>query len=190
MAHYTRQKPPRGRGILHRALKRRLRRGGAVAGSDKPAKIAEPLPVYRLTRDGAKRAKPLTRARRVGWRYPLLLGKTACLAYLREARGSLRFAGVTEGLLPRRLFEAVPIAERELGTIDRGFQPRFLEIPSLRFYALWLHARAGESRVVALLAPEAVSSDLRTERQFARDIKALLSRRRAKLASPVPGRTQ
>jgi hypothetical protein len=117
----------------------------------------------------------LAQARRVGWRYPVLVGDIQCLAYLRESTAGLRFGGITEGVLPRRVFEAAAVVENGLKSIDAEFQPRLLEIPSLHFYALWLYRRGGASRFVPLLSHEFTSPRLRTEQETLQDIRAAVT---------------
>jgi hypothetical protein len=104
----------------------------------------------------ASRPKPLARARRTGWRYPIVGDAGAGLGHLRQTRRGLVFAGISEGPLAGRVLHAAAVAETELSDSAHSFELRLLDIPALRIFALWLRARRGPSYFVPLTdqAPE------------------------------------
>src|ERR1700681_1037755 len=113
MVDFSQQGPKRGRQILHAALRKRFHRTPTAPVPRGLAQTGTPLPVYRLTPQAAAQKRPLGRARRVGWRSPVLTAEGPALAYLRQSTRGLEFGGVAEGILPKRLFEAATLAERE-----------------------------------------------------------------------------
>ena len=178
MAVFTQAKPAGGREILHRALRKRFHRRPAVTMPRGIAQTGTPMPAYRLTRRAAAQAKPLSRAREVGWRYPVLVGGTPCLACLRNSSYGLQYGGMGEGILPQRLFEAAALAVKELDSIEGRFQPRLLEIPALRLFALWLFAPRRASRFIVLVAGYGSSSTLKIESDIAPHLRVALKQMR------------
>lgn len=186
MANFTQVEPQQGRAIVHEALRRRLHGTPAVPMSLGIAQTGTPIPVYRLTRRGAAKAEPLSSVRKVGWRYPVLIAETSHLAYVRESSHGLQFGGMGEGILPQRLFEAAGLVERELQAVEESFQPRLLEIPSLRLYALWLYAPRGASRFVRLIDGFGANGALQIEKDIVPHIRARLVQTNMKHPQPRP----
>jgi hypothetical protein len=110
----------------------------------------QPLPVYRLSRRAALGKAPLSHVRHIGWKYPLIGGDECGLVFLAETHEGLRYAGINSGDFPRCVMDAAVLAERELHADERNYEPRLLEIPELKLYALWLRAERGKSRFVLL----------------------------------------
>jgi hypothetical protein len=127
-----------GREIVYTALGRRLHRAQHLSALRGSPQIGAPLPIFLLDHAEASLEDPLSAARLVGWRYPIVGGASPGLAYLREDAGDLKFAGIADGQLPERLLEAAVLADDNFGSRPERFQPRLLEIPSLRICGLWL----------------------------------------------------
>jgi hypothetical protein len=142
--------PPNARTLLGSALTRRANHARHIHALRGTAKVAGPLPVYTLSYKSSSRAHPLRYIRLAGWTYVIVGGATSGLAHLRLSRGTLHFAGITDGPAAQLLIDATLVAERELQAIKRSFEARILEIPYLRIHALWLYSLGGASRFLSL----------------------------------------
>jgi hypothetical protein len=99
-----------------------------------------PVPVYHLPLDRLHDPDPIAAATLTGWRYPVAGAADVGLADIREnpLDGSTRFGGLSFGLLVERFIEASAMAEKMLAAASEEFEPRILDVPALRFAALWL----------------------------------------------------
>ena len=162
--------PAGGTTTLQRALSAR-RPHAAVTPLGGPPQAGAPIPVYHLGVADLANDAPLHRAAHTGWRYPVIGALEPGLADVREAlpgQGAT-FGGLQQGLIARRLLQASLLAETALAGAADNYEPRLLEMPALRFSALWLHAGA-DNRFVPLLegrppgtAPLALLGDVITD---------------------------
>ena len=144
--------PVNGRSVLQKALTDRAPqafifssplRGNPQTGS--------PVPVYHLTLEQTQGQKPVAGARMTRWLYPVIGGFHPGLADIRDSNDGLtRFAGLSHGILAKRFLEASLFAEQALEDEPESFQPRLLEVPALRFAALWLRGPMTEHFVSLL----------------------------------------
>jgi hypothetical protein len=140
MAIVGQAEPVGGREIIHAALSRRIRRPKPIASLKGSPKTGAALPVYRISRKGALVSKPLSRAKKIGWRYLIVGGSAIGLAVLARRSQRLEFGGIHEGALPDSLLKAAELAEQRSGAETKTFEPRLLEIPSQHVFALWMFA--------------------------------------------------
>jgi hypothetical protein len=157
MAFVVRNAPKGARRTIHAALARRRHLAPQIPSLDGSPHTGHPLPVYRIGPTALESAKMLSRARLVGWRYPLVGGKSPGLAELRKRAKAWRYAGIIEGSLPQRFLEAALLAEAHPKIAQESVRPRFLEIPALRLQALWLRSR-GRDRFIVLSTAQAASA--------------------------------
>ena len=139
--------PVGGRDIVNAALSQRQHLP-ALLGSPQ---TGAPLPVYLLSRDEALLPDPLSAAKLIGWKYPIIGGDSAGLAFLLIAPDGLKFAGISHGPLAGRLLEAAVLADENLESVAEEFEPRLLEIPALHIYALWLFSAEREDVFISLM---------------------------------------
>lgn len=177
MAIETPKQHPRGRKTLHEALRLRVAaRDPWLQGS--PRTLAG-LPVYTLAWSDVSRGAFAAKARRTGWVYPVVGGKSPALALLAmDEAGRPAYAGAIASSLARRLLRAGARAEAELGAARTRFHPRILEIPSLRLFALWLHAPRDASRFVAITHERASEARVLTAKEMRERIDRAPARRR------------
>lgn len=182
--------PARGRGIVHNALSQRAHRFQYVPVLRGSPQIGAPLPIYLLSRDGASLPVPLSAAKMVGWRYPIIGGSAVGLASLLKEPDGLKFAGISQGTLPERLLNAAVLADEKLGSRTKKFEPRLLEIPSLRIYALWLYASRGQSFFIPLMdghppgsSPLQIEGNIQPKISAALDAVAATMLRRSQLSN-------
>lgn len=132
--------PLSGRKVMQRALLQRLPQApqfGTPTGGG--MQTGSPIPVYLLAPHRLVDSKPLDWAELTSWRYPVVGAAEASMAEIREGRnGVCDFAGLSRGLLSKRVFDAADLAERSLAAHPTVYEPRLLEVPALRFVALWL----------------------------------------------------
>lgn len=151
MTIVAREEPVGVRAIAHAMLARHAHLAEVLPSlRGERLQIAAPLPVFRLAIFGPSRIEPLERARIAGWRIPIVGGQSEALLDLLKTKDGPEFAGIAEGSIPHRLLVAAMTAEKELGQVVRKFEMRLLEVPLLRFHALWLHARGGPDFFVPL----------------------------------------
>ena len=150
MAVVGQGEPAGGREIIGDALRRRLHRAQHLPALQGSPQIGAPLPVYHLGRAEASLSNALLAARMIGWRYPIVGGGSPGLAYLREESGRLAYAGLSHGPVPERLLDAADLASDNFGASVQKFEPRLIEIPSLRLCALWLCGPEGQNFYVVL----------------------------------------
>ena len=150
MAFKNRAEPTGGREVVGDALGRRRHQAHSMPSLRGAPRIGAPLPVFLIHRRDAKRRAPMSAARLVGWRYPIVGAEEVALASLREGEHGKVFTGIEHGLLPERLMDAAKLADSKLKGRPSHFEPRLLEVPSLRIHVLWLY-RARQSRFVSLM---------------------------------------
>ena len=150
MTVVARSEPAEGRRIVNDALALRMRRAPSLPPLCGFPRIGVPLPVYHLSRKEAALGDPVSTAKMIGWRYAVVGGTLPGVASLKEEAGVLSYAGLTHGTAVERLLDAAVLAEDTLGSAAEEFEPRVIEIPSLRLYALWLFGRSGLSFYVVL----------------------------------------
>ncbi len=185
MAIKMQAEPSGGREMLHAALAARLHRAPQLPPLQGAVQTGAPLPVYLIDEADAAGTSPLGSARQIGWRYPIVGGASAGLAFLRDTSVGLTFAGLAHGGLPQRLLDAALLSEDNLGARTTTYQPRLLEIPSLRLCALWLAASDQEDLFVLLLDGHQTSDALlQIERDMKPHITAAHVRRKGH--APVP----
>jgi len=166
--------PSAGSRLVRAALRKRLHQDHHLELLRGSLQIGAPLPVYRLGTAGIRKANPLTGARKSGWCYPLQAGQSKGVAFVAHCRRGPVFAGINGGAFAERLFNAADLAVRELAANAVRFEPRLVEIPVLRIYALWLFARGGQSRFVSL--SHLADRPLRIERDINPRIRAAVRR--------------
>jgi len=138
------QKPPaRGRIIVHAELQKRLGRSEHIRSLLGSPQTGSALPLYRISTASASKAHPLKRARKVGWQYPLVGGEYPGLVLLFQKRTGLKYAGIIEGGMPKRLIEVAFVAEQHLRNTDEIYEPRLLEMPWQRLVLLWMRGSRG-----------------------------------------------
>ena len=147
----TQVEPAGGRDIVHSALSQRSHRAKHFPSLSGTPQTGAPLPVYLLSRDEASLQNPLANAKLIGWKYPILGGDSVGLASLLITEDGLKFAGINHGLLSGRLLDAAVLADSKQGPLAKEFEPRLLEIPSLRIYALWLFCTGSENSFISLM---------------------------------------
>ena len=151
MALKGQTEPAGGRDIVNSALNERAQRGQQLPALRGSPQTGAAIPVYLVSRDEAALPEPLKAAKLVGWKYPVIGGDSPGIASLLAAPDGLKFAGINHGPLPERLLEAAVLAESSLGSREEVYEPRLLEIPALRIYALWLYRADQENFFIALL---------------------------------------
>jgi hypothetical protein len=184
----SKTEPIGGRDIVRKTLtvrSQRARDDSALRGS---LQTGAPLPIYLVSSEEISGADPLSSAKIVGWRYPVIGGASAGLVTLVEDKGDLKFAGVSQGLLPARLLEAAALAEDNLRSTEERLEPRLLEIPSLRVTALWLCGSQGQNLFIFLVDGQRWdSSQLQIEHSVQPRVTAALTalgRRSGGVSSP------
>ena len=166
--------PVGGREIVHAALSHRSHRGQYLPALCGSPQTGAPLPVYVISCDEALFPDPLGAAKLIGWKYPIVGGDSAGLAFLLITPDGLKFAGISHGPLPGRLLEAAVVADKHLESVAEEFEPRLLEIPALHIYALWLFRAEGENFFISLMDEDpSASSMLHTKN----DIRSRISQR-------------
>jgi hypothetical protein len=150
-------------------------------------KIGTPLPNYILDPGDVSRSSPLAAARRVGWKYPVVDGAAPGLATLVEKAGTLAYTGINHGISAERLIDAAILADDNLRSTVDEFEPRILEIPALRLYALWLY---GVQSFFVVLADggRPGPGPLQLERDIGPHVAAALRARRIRSTSAAAGR--
>jgi hypothetical protein len=143
--------PVGGRDIVNTALSQRSHRSQHLPALGGSPQTGAPLPVYLLSRDEALLPDPLSAARLIGWKYPIIGGDSPGLAFLLIAPDGLKFGGISHGPLPSRLLDAAVLADNHLESLAEEFEPRLLEIPALHIYALWLFHAERENFFVSLM---------------------------------------
>ena len=151
MALKGQAEPVGGRDIVNDALRQRAHRAQQSPALRGSPQTGAPLPVYLLGREEALLSDPLGAAKLIGWKYPVIGGDSPGIASLLIAPDGLKFAGINHGPLPERLLDAAVLADRNLGPLEETFEPRLLEIPALRLYALWLFRNDRENFFVSLM---------------------------------------
>jgi hypothetical protein len=154
--------PPSARALLRSSLAKRTHHTRHIKALRGTAKVSAPLPVYTLSYKSSSRPHPLRNVRLAGWSYPIVGGASAGLAHLRVSRGTLSFAGITDGPAAQMLLDAAVLAEEQLRSVGRSFEARILEIPCLRIHALWMYSRSGGSQFLELDIANTSSTALET----------------------------
>jgi hypothetical protein len=191
MAFQSQAAPAGATDIVHAALVSRLQRAQHLPALQGSPQTGTPLPSYVLDRVEASRDAPLSAARRVGWRYPIVGGASPGLATLIGEQQGLTFAGVSHGPLAERLMQAATLVEDNLGSKQEQFEPRLLEIPSLRICALWLYGGSQNFFVVLVDGQRPGEPELQLERDIQPRIAAALAGMRSRSAAArtaAPGR--
>jgi len=85
-------------------------------------------------------------------------GDSFAIALLVDGTDHLVYAGMSQGVIGKRLLDAASFAEDALAKVVKDYEPRLLEIPALRIYLLWLFSR-GDSRFVVLSDRGTLGSD-------------------------------
>jgi hypothetical protein len=142
--------PKNAREIVHMALGQRLHRAEHAASLRGAPRTGAALPVYRIAKANISDRTLLSRAKKIGWRYPLVGGECPGLVHLVTVRGGFEFGGITEGIFAQRLLDAALLAEHALSKHKKKFQPRLLDIPALHVHALWLRSPRGTNYFIAL----------------------------------------
>lgn len=173
--------PPSARTLLRSSLAKRTDHARHIKALRGTAKVSAPLPVYTLGYKSSFRPHPLRNVRLAGWSYLIVGGETAGLAHLRVSRGTLSFAGITDGPAAQILLDTAILAEKQLQSVGRSFEARILEIPCLRIHALWLYSRSGGSQFLNLDIANASS----TTRESLSEIEIRIAAASAYWASPA-----
>jgi hypothetical protein len=142
--------PIEARTLLASSLARRMHHAKHVSALRGKVRVSGPIPVFALGFKSSRRSYPLRNVRLAGWTYLLMGNEAAGLAHLRGTRGRLSFAGLTAGPAAQDLIEAATLADEKLNSVNRSFEARVLEIPSLRIQAFWLYSSHRRSQFVAL----------------------------------------
>ncbi len=188
MAIIGQSEPAGGRKIIHRALRQRTRKDHPLPLLRNLGQTGAPLPNYRISPKGIAHPRPLSQAKKIGWRYPIVNGGLIGLACLIKKSDHLEFAGISDGQFPERLFEAATIAEEQLRHLERKFQPRLLEIPSLHLHMLWLFSPRRKSRFISLAdSLEPFPPSLLTMGEFEALIRGALVKAEKRLADHRAG---
>ncbi len=147
--------PVGGLGVVQQALSLRARHprtfSTPLGGAAIPA-TGSPVPIYDLTPAQLMQPDPLALARLARWCYPVADGLRMALVDLHASPGGgpVEFGGLSRGLLADRFVQAASMAEKLLATHAADLEPRLLDVPGLRFVALWLHGQ-DEDHFVSLL---------------------------------------
>ncbi|MCX5542096.1 hypothetical protein M3A49_21720 [Paraburkholderia sp. CNPSo 3076] len=136
--------PVGGRDIVQSELARRSHRSNTIAALRGTPSTTAPLPFYTLTRHDFTLADPLSAAKQVGWRYLIVDGEAPGVVMVSTRKGHFEFAGIASGPLPQRLYEAVTLANRALGTDPITYEVRLLDLPSMRAFAVWLNGASSQ----------------------------------------------
>lgn len=132
------QPPAGGQQAITAALAERISRAATLSPLGGSPATGAPLPMYNVELNQTMLPDPLSAARLVGWRYPVIGGPEPGLAHLSAEQGDSEYEGLTRGYLPRRLIEAAEVAQEALGDSDERYEARLLQIPALRIIALWM----------------------------------------------------
>jgi hypothetical protein len=164
------QQPVGGRELVHGAVnaRRQLSLLPSLRGSPQ---VGSAIPVYRLSRHSVSLPKPLSRARKIGWRYPIVRGDAPGFVALLKKADRLEFGGIHEGSLAKNLLDAAALAKQALPHTET-FEPRILEVPSLRLHALWMFAPRAGGRFISLIRGRAVGQT--TQLQIADNFDSLI----------------
>jgi hypothetical protein len=148
--------PTGGRDVVQQALSLRSRHprtfSAPLGGGAAVPATGSPVPIYDLTVVQLGQPDPLASAALARWCYPVVEGQHMALVDLRVDDGGrpVEFGGLSRGLLADRFAEAASMAEKLLSAHPADLEPRLLDVPALRFVALWLHGR-DEDHFVSLL---------------------------------------
>jgi hypothetical protein len=108
--------------------------GGAVD-------LSQPLPLFQLWLSDIKNGFDFSAAHLVGWRYLIESTGSNDYAYADvqdSSSGEPKFAGLANNKNATRLMDAVRIAEQVAKSIPSDCEARVLDVPALKFSALWL----------------------------------------------------
>ena len=155
--------PVGGRDIVNTALSKRSHRSQHLPALRGSPKTGSPLPVYLLNQEEALLPDPLSAANLVGWKYPIIGGDSAGIAFLLKTSDGLKFGGISHGNLPKRLLDAAVIADNHLKSRTEEFEPRLLEVPALRIYALWLFCDVRDDIFISLMGSQQGSFKVQIE---------------------------
>jgi len=148
------------RKAVHAALAQRPTWDQFMSSLRGDIRLGAPIAHYRIKGKVQLYGNLLETARRTGWRLPVVGGETVGLIHVAKTRSGWKFEGITEGRVPERLIVAVRKAEEVLAHLPEKLELRLLDIPALRFEAVWLHSRNGTDRFIALLTDaESISED-------------------------------
>ena len=135
-----------------------------------------PLPVYRIAKGTTSELAHVSRARMVGWRYPIVGGEYPALAFLAARRKQLIYVGISEGAFAERFLNAALVADRKLSSAPLRFEPRFLDIPALHLYLLWFRSTDGNDCFIPL-----ASNRSRVPLVLTHDLKGLVHKAKASI---------
>lgn len=174
--------PIGGRDIVNTALSQRSHRARHLPVLRGSPQTGAPLPVYLINRDEALFPDPLSAAKLIGWKYPIVGGDSAGLAFLLITPDGLKFAGISHGPLPNRLLDAAVLADNHLESLAEEFEPRLLEIPALHIHALWLFCAERENVFISLMDGQPPAS---SALQIENSIRSRISQRLKDQASTL-----
>lgn len=130
--------PAGGRELVAAELVKRSHRAKDKLALRGTPSTTAPLPLYALTGDDLARADPLTGAEQVGWRYLLVGGEELGFVMVSTSKDQLEYAGFASGGLSSRLFDAILLADQQVGGQPEHYEIRLLNIPSRRELTVWL----------------------------------------------------
>jgi hypothetical protein len=177
--------PPNGHQVMQRALAYRVPQTANIMSTPLGGapQTGSPIPVYHLPLAQLKDSDPLASAKLTCWSYPVIGGMRPGLADIREnsVDGTTSFAGLSYGILATRFLEASVLAEHSLNAADEEFEPRLLDVPALRFAALWLHGSSTDHFIPLLEGSPPGSAPLKLVANVVADLqsRAIAQSRRA-----------
>lgn len=176
MAIERQQGPEGGQDVVAEALTRRAHRSATVSPLGGTPRLYDPIPVYHLGLDDAERGYSPSKARKVGWWYPVIGGVEPAFALIEEAEGRPRFAGLVHGTLAKRLYLACDLVDRSFRDSAEHYEPRVFDIPALHLVSLWLVGNQ-DLFVPLMLGKPPGTAPLMIQEQIESRIKEALDRR-------------
>lgn len=123
--------------------------GGAVD-------LSQPMPLFQLWLSDIQKGFDFSSAHLVGWRYLIENTGTSDYAYAdvqQAGSGIPKFAGLANNKNAMRLMDAVRLAEQVAKGMPSDCEARVLDVPALKFSALWL-ACNNDSMFIPFIDPQ------------------------------------
>ncbi len=138
-----------------------------------------PVPTYYVPLDKILSQDPLAHAEIIGWQYPIIGSIEPGLVDIRGDEGisGASFGGISYGTLAQRFIEASILADEKLDDTTEEFEPRFLNIPSLDFSALWLEGSKERYFISLLDGDDSEGDELKMVDDIMPELKARASER-------------
>lgn len=149
--------------LVHRELGRRLVAKEHIPVLRGEPKIGSGIPMFSIAPKTVKTENLLARSKHTGWCFPIVDGEVPGIAVIRSQDEGPSYHGILGSDFAKRLMTALRKAEAKHSK-DKAYELRLLELPHLRYFAVWLHADKRRGKIIALASPgKRQAEDLITE---------------------------